>query len=99
MFVVDIKFDHENSSDRVIMYYEIFPPVIEKHKILDPNERSIFQLCELYSETEGKPKSYKKGKKSHSTLLPKTFIPLYLEELKFLIRRCGWIVTKLYKHY
>ena len=37
MFVVDIKFDYENISDRVIMYNEVFPPVIEKKETLDAN--------------------------------------------------------------
>ena len=93
-------FDYEKPSDRVIMYNELFPPIIEKKKTLDANERSVFQLCELYCENDkGKPKSYKTSSKSHSTLLPKNFIPVYLEELKFFIPRCGWIVTKLYKHY
>ena len=96
LFVVDIKFDYEKATDRIIMYNEVFSPIIEKKKVLDANERSVFQLCELYSENDkGKPKSYKISPKSHSSLLPKTFIPLYLEELKFLITRCGWVVTKL----
>ena len=32
-------------------------------------------------------------------MLSKKFIPLYLEEIKFAVLRCGWKVTKLYKHY
>ena len=75
--VVDIRFDYKRVSNRVLMYNEIFPPVIEKKKILDANEGSVFQLCELYLENkDGKPKSYKTGAKSHWTLLPKTFIPM-----------------------
>ena len=31
-------------------------------------------------------------------LFPIKFIPLYLEEIKFLVQRCGWRVTKLYSH-
>ena len=100
MFVVDIEFDHLNATPRQIMYNEIFPPVVEKRKILEPNERSVFQLLELYSETEkGNPKSYKLSPQSQATLLPKRYIPLYLEEIKFLIYRCGWKVTKLCGHY
>ena len=100
MVVVDIEFDHLNATPRQIMYNEIFPPVVEKRKILEPNERSVFQLLELYSETEkGNPKSYKLLPQSQATLLPKRYIPLYLEEIKFLIYRCGWKVTKLYRHY
>ena len=29
----------------------------------------------------------------------KKFIPLYLEDLRFLIKRAGWRVTKLYSHF
>ena len=100
LFIVDIEFDSENATPRQIMYNEIFPPVVEKEKVLDPNERSVFQLLELYAETEkGVPKSYKLSPQSHATVLPKRYIPLYLEELKILIFRCGWKVTKLYRHY
>ena len=31
--------------------------------------------------------------------LPKTCIPLYIEDLRFLIKRAGWKVTKLYSHF
>ena len=29
----------------------------------------------------------------------KNFIPLYLEDLRFLTKRCGWKVTKIYTHF
>ena len=45
------------------------------------------------------PKNYKVSPKAHATLLPKRCIPMYLEELKFVIYRCGWKVSKLYKQY
>ena len=32
-------------------------------------------------------------------MFPKKCIPLYLEDLRFLIKRAGWIVTKLYSHF
>ena len=32
-------------------------------------------------------------------MFPKKFIPLYLEDLRFLIKRAGWIVTKIYSHF
>ena len=100
LFAVDIEFDYENATPRQIMYNEMFPPIVDKKKLLEPNERSIFQLLELYTEdNKGKAKSYKLSPQSHATLLPKRYIPLYLEELKFVIYRCGWKVTKLYRHY
>ena len=81
------------------MYNEIFPPMIEKNKIMEANERSLFQLLELFSKDGNKPRSYRCTPKSHATLLPKTCIPLYLEDLRFLIKRAGWKVTKLYSHF
>ena len=100
LFIVDIKFDTENADERKYLYNEIFPPIIEKKTKIDVNERSLFQLLELFTQTEkGKPKSYRVTEKSHSTLFPKKCIPLYIEDLQFLIKRAGWIVTKLYSHF
>ena len=82
-----------------MLYNEIFPPIIEKKKVLDADEQSTSQLLDMFdSTTEGKPKSYRCTPKSHATMFPKNFIPLYLEDLRFLIKRAGWCVTKLYSH-
>ena len=100
LFIVDIEFNIENADERKYFSNEIFPPIIEKEKIIDANERSLFQLLELHTKTEdGKPKSYRCTAKSHATLFPKKCIPLYIEDLKFLIKRAGWVVTKLYSHF
>ena len=100
LFVVDIEFDIENADERKMLYNEIFPPIIEKEKSLEANDRSLFQLLELYQMTEeGKPKTYRCTAKSHATLFPKKCIPLYLEDLRFLVKRAGWVVTKLYAHF
>ena len=99
LFVVDIEFDEKNATEKQYMYNEIFPPIIEKQKILDANERSLFQLLELFDKTNDKPKSYRCTAKSHATMFPKKYIPLYLEDLRFLIKRTGWVVTKLYSHF
>ena len=32
-------------------------------------------------------------------MFPKNFIPFYLEDLSFLIKRCNWRVTKIYTRY
>ena len=72
-----------------LMHNKIYPLITGKQKKLDPNERSIFQLCKLYAEIfEKEPKSYCSTKKSHATLISKKFIPLYLKHLKFLISLC-----------
>ena len=99
LFVVDIEFDEQNASEKQYMYNEIFPPIIEKQKILEANERSLFQLLELFNQNNDKPKSYRCTAKSHATMFPKKCILLYIEDLRFLIKRAGWIVTKLYSHF
>ena len=99
LFVVDIFFDAKNANKKQLLYNEVFPPVIEKQKILEMYERSAYQLLELFDKTKEKPKSYRCTPKSHANLFPKTFIPLYLEDLRFLIKRCGWKVTKIYSHF
>ena len=100
LFVVDIEFDEQNATEKQLLYNEIFPPIIEKQKILDANERSVYQLFELFDDTsDNKPKSYRCTAKSHATMFPKKFIPLYLEDLRFLVKRADWIVTKLYSHF
>ena len=48
---------------------------------------------------EGKPRIYRCTPKSHATMFPKKFILLHLEDLKCLILRAGWRVTKLYSHF
>ena len=100
LFIVDIEFDVKNATEKQLIYNEIFPPIIEKEKILDVNERSLYQLLELFEKTsEGKPKTFRCTAKSHATMFPKKCIPLYIEDLRFLIKRAGWIVTKLYSHF
>ena len=100
LFVVDIFFDYKSATQKQKIYNEIYPPIIEKQKILDANERSVYQLIELYSETDkGVPRSYCPTPKAHATLFSKKAQPLYLQHLKILIGRAGWKVTKLYVHY
>ena len=100
LFIVDIEFDLENADERKYLYNEIFPPIIEKNTKIDVNDRSLFQLLELFAETDKeKAKCYRVTAKSHATLFPKKCIPLYIEDLQFLIKRAGWIVTKLYSHF
>ena len=100
LFVLDIKFDKKRFTQQDYMCNEILTPIIEKQKILEANERSVYQLLELiYKTNHNKPNSYHCIKKSHATMFPKKFIPLYLEDLTFLITRCCWRVTKIHSHY
>ena len=52
LYVVDIEFDHKNATENQITYNEIYPPIIEKQNIIDPCERSIYQLLEQFSATD-----------------------------------------------
>ena len=78
LFVVDIEFDEKNASEKQYMYNEIFPPIIEKQKILDANERSLFQLV-LFDKTNDKRKSYRCTAKSHATMFPKNIFRFILK--------------------
>ena len=100
LIVVDTFYDYKNETQKQNIYNQIYPPIIEKQKILDSNERSVYQLIELYSEKDkGVPRSYRPTPKAHATLFLKKCQLLYLEHLKILIGRAGWKVTKLYAHY
>ena len=100
LFIVNIEFDLENADAKQLMYNDVYHPVINKQENLDANERSIFQLRELYLETtEGETKSYRKTKKLEAILISKKFIPLYLEHRKFLILRHFTFEQSRFKKY
>ena len=106
LYVVDIEFDHTKAIKTQIVYNEIYPPwnlllqFFEKRKIIDPCERSVYQLIEQFSSTKkGNPHACRATKETHATLFKKTFQPIYLKQLVFVIKRAGWQVTKLYSHY
>ena len=74
MHVVDIEFDHKNATQNQTTYNEIYPPIIEKQKIINPCEISIYQLLEQHLTTEkGKLRLYKATKKAHATMFKKNF--------------------------
>ena len=98
LYIVDIKFDKENASEKQITYNEIYCSIVEKQKTIDACERSVYQLFDNYKESKNGPCSYRVTEKAHSTMLPKKCIPLYLEDLVFLIKRAGWVVTKIHSH-
>ena len=52
LFAVDIKFDYNNASAKQRVYNEICPSIKEKQTVVDPRERSVYQLLEQYSETK-----------------------------------------------
>ena len=48
LYIVNIEFDTKNASEKILTYNEIYPPIIEKQKVIDSSERSTYQLLELF---------------------------------------------------
>ena len=98
LFVVDIVFDKVN--EKTLLFNELYPPIFEKDKKIEPYERSCAQImCAMQITSKGKMSTMQHTSKTHATLRKKIFIPLYAEDLYFLTTRLGWTVTKIYEHY
>ena len=98
-YIVNIEFDFKNATEREYAYNEIYPPIIEKQRIIDPCERSAFQLIEQFIMGENNlPKAYRSTAKAHANLFKKIFLPKYLEDIVFCIKGAGWKVTKIRAH-
>ena len=52
LYIADIEFDCKNATKRHYVYNEIYPPIIEKQRIIDPCERSAFQLIEQFGRKQ-----------------------------------------------
>ena len=98
LYIVDIEFDYKNATEKEFAYNEIYPPIIEKQKTIDPCERSVFQLLEQFVQSEKGPRAYCATAKAHENLFKNFFLPMYLEDLVFCIKRAGWKVTKIHSH-
>ena len=86
LFLVDIFFYEKNATEKEYLYNDIFPPIIQKQKTFDANERSAYQLLELFHKTNDKPQSYRCTAKSHATMFPKQFIPFIWKTWDFLLK-------------
>ena len=52
LFVVDIKF--QNINEKTLLFNEIYPPIFEKNKRMEPSERSTVQQMSIYTGTKKK---------------------------------------------
>ena len=68
---------------------------------MDPYERSTLQLLSIAVRDKEKDQlnSFPYNSKTYCTLKEKKFIPLYVEDLHFLVTRAGWLVNHIYDHY
>ena len=83
LFVVDIVFDKQDN--KTLLFNELYPPIFEKDKKIEPFERSCAQImCVEQMKDKGKMFSLKQTSKTHATLRKKIFITLYAEDLCFL---------------
>ena len=63
------EFDFKNVTEREFAYNEIYLPIIEKQRIIDPCERSVFQLIEQFVMGENNVlKAYRSTAKAHANL-------------------------------
>ena len=65
LYIIDIELDTKNASEKILAYNEIYPRIIEKEKVIDPCERSTYQLLEQFVTGEKGPSSHKKSAKAH----------------------------------
>ena len=84
-----------------MLFNEIYPPIFEKGKKIDPHERSTLQLMSVMVRNDEKAQinSFQYNSKIHSTLKEKKFVTFYAEDLHFLVTRAQWFVTYIYAHY
>ena len=69
LYIVDIELDFKNVTEREFAYNEIYLPITEKQRIIDPCERSVFQLLEQFVRGENNaPKAYRSTAKAHTNL-------------------------------
>ena len=67
-------FGAKNASKKQLIYNEIYLSIVEKKKIIDSCERSVFQLLEQYVEGENKnPLAYCTTAKAHATMPKKNY--------------------------
>lgn len=77
LFTVDIKFHDVNEKN--LLFNEIYAPIFEKNKQIDPFEKSTVQIMSRTVKKDGKDDidSLPFTCKTHSTLKDKLFVTLY----------------------
>ena len=99
LYIVDIEFDFKNATKAEFANHKIYPPIIEKQRVIDACERSVFQLLEQFVMGEKNiRKPYRSTAKAHTNLFKNNFLLMYLEDSLFCIKRGGWKVTEIHSH-
>ena len=84
-----------------MLFNEIYILIFEKNKVTEAHQRSVLQLMSVINRDEKKDlvRAFKANAKTHSTLEEKKCIPLYAEHIQFLIKRAGWLDTRISQHF
>ena len=71
LFILDIKVNDINP--KTSLFNELYPPIFEKNKKMEPYERLTLQLLSIMVRDEGKEKinSFSYNSKTHSTIKEK----------------------------
>ena len=84
LFIVDIEFDKENPTEKLLFFNENYTPIFEKQKVFCKRKVRI---------------STPLNKKTHATMDKKINIPLYAKHIHLSITKCGWQVIRVRSHY
>ena len=76
--IVDIEFDYKNANEREFAYNQIYAPIIENQKTIDPCERPVFQLLKQFVKSEKGPRAYRVQAKAHANLFKIFFLLMCL---------------------
>ena len=58
LYIVDIEFDYKNVTEKEFANNEIYPPIIEKQKQIDPCERSVLEMLEQFVRSDKGRRAY-----------------------------------------
>ena len=58
LYIVDIEFDYKNATEKEFANNEIYPPIIEKQKQIDPCERSVLEMLEQFVRSDKGRRAY-----------------------------------------
>ena len=83
-----------------MLFNEIYTPIFEKNKIIQAHQRSVLQLMSVISRNKHKHhiNNFNTSAKTDLTLQEKNSSFYTQNTLIFLVKRAGWLVTKIHKH-
>lgn len=78
LFVFDIDFNFEKAAAKTLMYNEIYTLLFKKQKMIDPTEKSVFQLSETLQMADKNILPFQITRKCHVIKFIKNIFPYIL---------------------